>query len=114
MHKHTCYDLGQLAENDVVEVKLESSAVNARLMVKDEYLNHYLNNKTYNFYGGVTKETPYRISVPNNNHWYLVVDLEGLSGTSVFNVSVKRNTAAKVCPSCGTKTCPSCGATKNK
>ena len=101
MIRHTGYNLGMLENGDTVEVSLTKNAVNVRLMTKDDYYHLYLNDKPCNYYGGVATVSPYTLAIPTKGHWYLVVDMKGLSGVAEFSVSVKqREGSGKCCPHC--------------
>jgi hypothetical protein len=73
---HHEFDLGS---QDVVKVTLDRQA-NVKLLDLPNYLN-YLKKREYNYYGGLAKSSPIRISAPRAGHWHLVIDRGGHSGT---------------------------------
>ena len=101
MVRHTSYDLGVLEAGEIIEVALTQNAANVRLLTKEDYHNLYLEDKTYNFYGGIAAQNPYTLSVPSKGHWYLAIDMQGLAGTASFTVTVTQNhQQPKTCPFC--------------
>ena len=93
MVRHTSYDLGLVEAGEVIEVALTQNAANVRLITKSDYNNLYLQDKTYNFYGGLAAQNPYTLAVPHRDHWMLAIDMQGLSGTASFTVTVTQNHA---------------------
>jgi hypothetical protein len=51
------YNLGHLNGGDVVEVTLQGSAANVRLMTPSEY-NNYKSGRRHNFFGGLQQRSP--------------------------------------------------------
>jgi hypothetical protein len=84
------FDLGNLSSGQIVEVSLSGSAANV-LLLDSSNLSNYTNGRRHSFYGGLAKKSPVRIPVPNSNHWYVVVDMNGLVG--------KTNASVRVLPS---------------
>jgi len=83
----THYDLGQLDAGRVVEVTLSGSAANVRLMDSSN-LSSYKNGRQHRYYGGLIKQSPYRLTVPSTGHWHVTVDMAGLRGTTRSSVRV--------------------------
>lgn len=77
--KFTYYELGRRERGEVVEVTLSGSAANIRLMDYSNYQN-YKNGRKHTYYGGLAKQSPFRIVIPSTGNWYLTVDLQGLVG----------------------------------
>jgi hypothetical protein len=50
--------------------------------------NAYKNGRQHRFYGGLVKQSPFRVVVPNDGHWYVAVDLQGF-GQARVNSSVQ-------------------------
>lgn len=75
------YDLGRVEKGSTVAVTLSTGA-NVRLMDSSNF-NSYRNGRQHRYYGGLAKQTPFRIVVPATSHWYVTVDLMGLRATSV-------------------------------
>lgn len=75
------YDLGRIEKGSTVIVTLSTGA-NVRLMDSSNF-NSYRNGRQHRYYGGLAKQTPFRIVVPSTGHWYVTVDLMGLRAASV-------------------------------
>lgn len=74
------YDLGNRKNGEIVEVALSSGA-NVRLMTNSEFSN-YKNGRSHRFIGGLAKRSPVRLQITSFGHWYVVVDMQGLSGST--------------------------------
>lgn len=79
------YDLGSRKRGEIVEVTLTSGA-NVRLLTSSEFSN-YRNGRAHRFIGGLAKRSPVRLQIPNSGNWHVVVDMQGLRGST--NASVK-------------------------
>tara|TARA_R110002049_G_scaffold295239_6_gene482455 strand:+ start:3289 stop:4050 length:762 start_codon:yes stop_codon:yes gene_type:complete len=77
-------DLGQRKRGDVVEVTLTSGA-NVRLMDSTNF-NSYKNGRRHQYTGGLAKKSPLRLQIPRLGHWYIVVDMQGLKGSTKASV----------------------------
>ena len=80
------FDLGQRQRGEVVEITLSSGA-NVRLMTSSNFSN-YKNGRRHQFVGGLAKRSPTRLQIPSSGHWYVVVDMQGLRGTTRASVNV--------------------------
>jgi hypothetical protein len=76
----THYDLGNKSRGDIVEITLSGSAANVRLM-DSANLQNYKNGRQHRYYGGLAKQLPIRLQIPNSGHWHVTVDMQGLRGT---------------------------------
>ena len=76
--KYTVYNLGNLEKGNIVEVTLKGNAANV-LLLNSNY-NNYKNGRRYKYYGGYVKSSPYRIVVPSNGRWFVVINLGGYGG----------------------------------
>ena len=76
----THYDLGQLSSGQIVEVTLSGSAANVRLMDSSNFSN-YKEGRQHRYFGGLVKQSPYRVQVPSTGRWHLTVDMTSLRGT---------------------------------
>lgn len=83
-------DLGQRKKGEIVEVTLRGSAANVRLIDSSNF-SSYKNGRQHRYYGGLAKQSPVRIAIPNSGHWYATVDMQGLVG--------KTNASFRVLPS---------------
>lgn len=80
------WDLGQRSRGEIVEVTLTSGA-NVRLLSSSEFSN-YRNGRRHRYIGGLAKQSSVRLAIPNSGHWYVVVDMEGLRGSTNASVRV--------------------------
>jgi hypothetical protein len=80
------YDLGNLNRGEIVEVTLTRGA-NVRLISSSEF-NNYKNGRSHRYIGGLAKQSPVRLQVPNSGHWYVAVDMQGLVGSTQASVRV--------------------------
>jgi hypothetical protein len=80
------YDLGSRKRGEIVEVTLTSGA-NVRLFTSSEFSN-YRNGRAHRFIGGLAKRSPVHLKIPNSGHWYVVVDMQGLRGSTNASVRV--------------------------
>ena len=77
--KYTVYNLGNIENGNIVEVTLKGNAANVLLLNSSNY-NNYKNGRRYKYYGGYVKSSPYRIVVPSNGRWFVVINLGGYGG----------------------------------
>ncbi len=83
----THYSLGHLAQGDIVEVTLQGSAANVRLMDSADF-NSFRAGGRHRYYGGLAKRSPMRLSVPCAGSWHVTVDMQGLRGSVRSSVRV--------------------------
>jgi len=76
----TKYDLGNKKRGDVVEITLQGSAANVRLMNSSNFQS-FRSGRRHSYIGGLAKKSPVRLQIPNSGHWYVTVDMQGLRGT---------------------------------
>lgn len=74
-------DLGFRQAGDVVEVTLSGNAANVRLLDNSNFQS-YRNGRQHRYYGGLARTSPVRLQIPNTGHWHVVVDMQGLGGTT--------------------------------
>jgi hypothetical protein len=84
---HQEFDAGP---SDVIEVTLDHAA-NVLLLDSTNY-NNYRDGRAYRYHGGYAKISPLRLSPPRFDHWHLVVDLGGNTGTVRASASVLSHT----------------------
>ena len=82
-------DLGQLHGGEIVEVTLDAQA-NVRLMNAINF-NAYKSGRQHRYYGGLAKQSPVRLQVPNSDRWHVAIDLGGYGGKIRANVRVLTN-----------------------
>ncbi|QOR74057.1 DUF1883 domain-containing protein [Cruoricaptor ignavus] len=84
--KYLVWDLKQQPRGARVQVALKGNAANVRLMDSSNYSN-YKSGRNHKYVGGLVKKSPVTLGVPSSGHWYVVVDMQGLGGST--NASVK-------------------------
>jgi hypothetical protein len=70
------FDLGKVRRDAVVTVRVDAMA-NVRLLTKVNF-EAYQRRQYYRMHGGVATAPMFKIHIPANAHWFLVVDAEGL------------------------------------
>lgn len=75
----THYALGQMESGSIVEVTLQGSAANVRLMDSSNFQN-YRRGRPCRFVGGLATRSPVSFEVPTGQ-WHLTVDMLGLRGS---------------------------------
>lgn len=78
--KYTVYDLHQCTKGERIQVILQGNAANVRLMDSSNY-NSYKNGRRHKYYGGYVRKSPITLTIPQNGHWYVTVDLGGFGGS---------------------------------
>ncbi|MGI8755646.1 MAG: DUF1883 domain-containing protein [Acidimicrobiales bacterium] len=73
-------DLGFLSRGDVVEVSLSSGA-NVRVLDSSNF-NKYRRGQAHRYQGGLARKSPVRIAIPSSGRWHVVVDMQGLRGST--------------------------------
>jgi hypothetical protein len=84
--KYLYYDLGERPQGSSVVAHLVGSAVNVILLDPLSFERYRLGLPFLHSGGGFYKETPVRLEIPRDGHWYLVIDCGGF----MHRVSVKR------------------------
>lgn len=82
------YDLGELAEGTTVTVGLSGSSANVILLDETNFRRYQRGGPTVYKAGGFYRRTPVHLEIPEDEHWYLVVDLGGYSGRVRATVNV--------------------------
>ncbi|RJF75634.1 DUF1883 domain-containing protein [Deinococcus cavernae] len=72
-------DLGQRQAGEIVEITLQGSAANVRLMDSGNF-SSYRNGRQHRYVGGLAKRSPVRLQIPSSGHWHVAVDMQGLRG----------------------------------
>jgi hypothetical protein len=78
--KFTHYDLGYRRAGEVVEVTLQGSAANVRLMDSSN-LSSYRAGRSHRYSGGLATRSPVRLAIPHSGNWHVTVDMVGLRGS---------------------------------
>ena len=63
-----------------MEVSLSGSAANVRLMDSSSF-SSYRAGRQHRYFGGLAKQSPVRLAIPQSGHWHVTVDMAGLKGT---------------------------------
>jgi hypothetical protein len=61
-------------------------------------LSSYRRGEQHSYRGGLATKSPVRIGVPSGGRWHLVVDMQGLSGTTRSSVRVIPGPALRPLP----------------
>jgi hypothetical protein len=85
--RYAYYDLGELTKGDTVVVRLRGSAPNVLLLDRRNF-ERYRFGLRFAFVGGVQRRSPVRLTVPQDGHWYVALDLGGRPGRARGEVSV--------------------------
>jgi uncharacterized protein DUF1883/TIR domain-containing protein len=85
--EHLYWDLGNVKTGSTVVVTLRNQA-NVQVMTSSEYRN-YKSGRRYRYLGGHVRRSPYSVAVPTNDHWFVAIDLGGLSGRVNAGVAVQ-------------------------
>ena len=93
----THYKLGHVAGGTVVEVTLQGSAANVRLMDSSN-VNNYKAGRRHRYHGGFVRKSPVRLQVPHSGTWHVAVDMQGLRGTVRSGIRVIPVEALKPLP----------------
>lgn len=83
---YTHYDLDMQRAGTVIEITL-SAIANVRLMTHANF-DLFKNARQHKFLGGVAKQSPIRLKIPDNGHWHVVVDMEGHPGKAQSSIKV--------------------------
>ncbi|OAP41941.1 TIR protein [Sinorhizobium glycinis] len=87
---YTHYDLNAQRAGTRIEITL-SAVANVRLMT-DVNFTRYTETLKHQFFGGVARKSPLRMTIPETAHWHLVIDTEGHHGLAESSVRVIEST----------------------
>lgn len=93
----THYPLGNVSRGSVVEVTLQGSAANVRLMDAPNF-SSYKSGRRHSYHGGLAKRSPVRLTVPRSGMWHVTIDMQGLRGSTRSGVRVVPPEALKPLP----------------
>ena len=77
--RYTYYDLGRQRAGTKVTAQLRGSVCNL-LLVDEENFGRYRAGEPFLYEGGLRQSTPVSLKVPEDGHWYAVIDLGGFKG----------------------------------
>jgi Domain of unknown function (DUF1883)/TIR domain len=90
-------DLGYRQRGDVVEIKLSGSAANVRLLDASNF-QRYCAGREHRYHGGLAQRSPVRLAIPSSGSWHLVIDMQGLRGSTHSSVRVIPGSALRPLP----------------
>ena len=73
------FDLGKQKKGRLVKVTLTGSIANVFLLNNSNMYNYEHGHECQSF-GGIAKNALVEMKIPENDHWFIVVDKKGLSG----------------------------------
>ncbi len=77
--KYSYYDLGEQSTGTGVSVNLTGSSANVILLDAVNFAR-YRAREPFSYTGGLQVATPAELTIPRDDHWFVVVDLGGYSG----------------------------------
>ena len=81
------YNLGPQQEDSAVVVRLRGSAANVVLLDPVNF-HRYRSGEGFLYTGGHYRHSPVRLQIPQDGHWYLVIDHGGYKGRARVEVEV--------------------------
>jgi hypothetical protein len=81
------FDLGSLRRGQIVEVNLRGSGANV-LILDSSNLSSYKGGRRATYIGGLVTRSPYLAPIPHDGHWYVVITMDGLRGSTNASVRV--------------------------
>ena len=85
--KYLVWDLNQLKRGERVKITLSGNAANVRLMDSSNY-NNYKSGRSHRYVGGLVTKSPVVLGVPSAGHYFVIVDMQGLRGTTNASIQV--------------------------
>lgn len=82
------FDLKNRKKGEIVVVTLRGDSMNVRLLDSTN-LSLYKRRKDHRYNGGHVTKSPYRVAIPRNGHWHVVVDRGGLKGRVRASVTIE-------------------------
>lgn len=73
------HDLGHRSGGEIVEITLQGSAANVRLMDSTNFQSYRAGSR-HRYYGGHVTRSPYRLPIPRAGRWHVTIDLGGYAG----------------------------------
>lgn len=61
------------------------------LLLDDINYSAYRSGDSYNYYGGLAKQSPCRVVAPRSGRWHVVVDLGGYGGSVRAGITFSKN-----------------------
>ncbi len=91
--KYTFYDLGEQPRGTTVSVNLTGTAANVILLDRVNFAR-YRAHQPFLYTGGLQVATPAQLTVPRDDHWFVILDLGGYSGRTHATVEILTPVAA--------------------
>lgn len=88
MSQFVQHDLGHQKRGSTAVVTLKGNAANVRLLDSSN-LSAFKNRRRHNYRGGLVKQSPFRIVIPNDGRWYVTVDVNGQGPRARVSSSVQ-------------------------
>ena len=73
------FDLGKVDAGKTVQVTLSGSVANVRL-INSKNIYEYEHGHDYESIGGLVDKALIDMKIPSKDHWFIVIDKEGLRG----------------------------------
>jgi hypothetical protein len=86
--RYASTDLGQQRAGTTVTVRLSGSVANV-VLVDQVNFARYRAGQGFLYEGGHFRQSPVHLEVPEDGHWYVVVDLGGYKGRVRGNVEIE-------------------------
>ena len=88
--KYWFHDIGNVEQGKILEIALDRTA-NVRIMDELNYEN-FKNRQSYSAIIYYVTSPQLRVKLPRTAHWYVVIDLEGQSGSVASTVKLFKST----------------------
>lgn len=85
--RYSYFDLKEQSKDTSVVVRLAGSSANVILLDRTNFAS-YRAGRPFLYEGGFRRRSPVRLTVPEDGHWYVVVDLGGYRGRVRAHVEV--------------------------
>ena len=85
--RYDYFDLGEQEAEVTAVLHHDGSPANVVLLDREDF-SRYRAGKTFAYRGGLARESPVRLEIPRDGHWYVVVDLGGKPGRVVATVEL--------------------------
>lgn len=85
--QHLYWDLGHQAAGTAVQVTLEGTEANVKLMSASNYRAYKVGDR-HRYHGGHYRRSPVTLYVPSDGQWFVTVDYGGYQGRGRASVRV--------------------------
>lgn len=94
------YDLGHRRKGETAVVTVAGDSVNVRLMDTPNFAS-FKRGARHRYVGGHITRSPYRVSIPGDGHWHVVIDRGGHPVSSRASVRVEGRPIDRLLPPAG-------------